>query len=106
MEKYLKYLGKIASAEFGLVQDYPFLIGLQLEFEFDSSVVYHIDKPYIVHLNSENSLMQTIDMVIQINKLLLTAGCAHVSELAGKPVEITLDDKGNIENFRILTEVL
>ena len=100
-----KYLGKITSAEFGLVKDYPFFIGLQLEFEFDSSVVYHIDKPYIVHLNNENSLIQSIEMVIQINKLLLAAGCAYVSQLVGKPVEIILDE-GNIENFRILTEVL
>ena len=100
-----KYLGKITSAEFGLVEDYPFFIGLQLEFEFDSSVVYHIDKPYIVHLNNENSLIQSIEMVIQINKLLLAAGCAYVSQLVGKPVEIIMDE-GNIENFRILTEVL
>lgn len=101
-----KYLGKITSAEFGLVQDYPFLIGLQLEFEFDSSVVYHIDKPYIVNLNNENSLIESISMVMAINKLLLTEGCAHVSELVGKSVEITLDDAGKLEKFRILTEVL
>ena len=96
-----KYLGKITSAEFGLVKDYPFLIGLQLEFKFDGSIVYHI-----VPLNVENSLIQSADMVIKINKLLLSAGCAYVSQLVGKPVEITLDNKGNLEKFRILTEVL
>lgn len=101
-----KYLGKITSAEFGLVEDYPFLIGLQLKFEFDSSVVYHIDKPYIVNMNNENNLIESISMVLQINKLLLTAGCAYISQLVGKPVEITLDDKGNIEDFCILTGVL
>lgn len=99
------YLGKIASAEFGLVEERPYLIGLQLCFEFDGSTIYNTQGKYFVNMNHENSLIQSIEMTMQINKLLLAAGCAHISQLAGKPVEITLD--GNrFEDFRILTEVL
>ena len=99
------YLGKIASAEFGLVEDRPYLMGLRLCFKFDGSTICNTQGKFFVNMNDENSLIQSIEMTMQINKLLLAAGCVYVSQLIGKPVEITLD--GNrLEDFRILTEFL
>ncbi len=105
-----KYLGKITSAEYGSVPDYPFLIGLQLEFNFDGHYVSDGGK-YTVNIspnckwkefNREETVTKTIEKVTQILK---DAKCNYVSELIGKPVEVTIE--GNcFKDFRILTEVL
>lgn len=92
-----KVLGKIDFAEFGKVSDYPFLIGLQLGFSMGGSGVMDGGK-YTVNISSEcewenNERAQT------------DAKVSYVSELIGKPVEVTLN-KNMFYDFRILTEVL
>lgn len=106
-----KVLGKITRAEFGTVKDQPFLIGLQLSFSFGCSAVSDGGK-YAVNINrlcrtwEQGEPLQTVSEHIEdIYSLLNAAKVHYVSELIGKPVEITLD--GNMfKGFRLLTEVL
>ena len=105
-----KVLGKIDFAEFGKVSDYPFLIGLQLGFSMGGSGVMDGGK-YTVNISSEckwedNERAQTIVEKMEfVNKILSDAKVSYVSELIGKPVEVTLN-KNMFYDFRILTEVL
>lgn len=105
-----KYLGKITSAEFGLVKDYPFFIGLQLKINFDGSSCECGGK-YTVNLHKDckwttaeraHACMEILD---RLKEILNDAKCCNVSQLVGKPVEVTIE--GNVlKDFRILTEVL
>jgi hypothetical protein len=109
MEK--KILGKISSAEFGKVRDYPFLIGLQLNFKFDGGGVgdggintVNISKGCKWEYPAKRA-ESLVAMIENINTILTDAKVENVSQLEGKPVEIII--KGNVfQSFRILTEVL
>lgn len=105
-----KRLGKIDFAEFGTVKDYPFLMGLQLGFSMSGSGVMDGYK-YTVNMSPDcrwevgtrhTNLAESLDFVA---KILKDAKVNYVSELLGKPVEVTLED-GVFKDFRILTEVL
>ena len=106
-----KELGKIKSAEFGMVRDRPFLFGLQLTFSMGGSGVGD-GGVYTVNLSPECKWERMYDRVITVtkiiddtNKILSDAKVNYVSQLTNKPVEVTLD--GNcFKEFRILTEVL
>lgn len=51
-------------------------------------------------------LGQLADMCAKVAALLKEAGVNEVSELAGKPVEITFKDSNLLDSWRLLTEVL
>lgn len=52
--------------------------------------------------NREEAITKTVD---KVNEILKEAKCKWVSELIGKPVEVTIEDS-LFKDFRILTEVL
>lgn len=106
-----KYLGKITNAEFGTIKDYPFLIGLRLIFSMERYSCSDGGK-YTVNIdseckwNDENERQATITKHIEkIYEILNDAKVNYVSELIGKPVEVTIE-KNTFKDFRILTEVL
>ena len=104
-----KFLGKITRAEYGQDKDRPFLFGLFLTFETPS---FGICGTYATNIDEEckwdypeQRAEYLVKNIEKINKILEDAKCSYVSELKGKPVEITVD--GNLfKDFRILTEVL
>ena len=105
-----KYLGMIEWAEFGTVNGYPFLFGLQLRFKFDGSQHIYNGSLHTVNISKNCSWKQNREQVItklveDIHDILKEAKVNYVSELIGKPVEITLEND-RFSDFRILTEVL
>lgn len=101
-----KILGKITHAEFGIDKDYPFLIGLQLRFSFCGSAISDGKKYMLsVEMNSSEHAHTIIENFENVCHLLTEAKVHYVSELVGKPVQITLE-KHTFKDFRILTEVL
>ena len=107
-----KFLGKIISAEFGFVHDCKWLMGLQLSFRFGNT--HHISDGLIhtvnissdCRWNSENERQATIEKHIdELCDILHEAKVDYVSQLVGKPVEITIENS-TFKGFRILTEVL
>lgn len=107
-----KMLGKITMAEFGVIRDYPFLMGLQLEFKFgDGSMVcdggkYTVNMSSSCKWTSEKEKHEAIKHVMEMTyDILKDAKVKYVSDLVDIPVEVTLDDN-TFHDFRILTEVL
>lgn len=105
-----KRLGKIDSAEFGLYPDRPFLYGLILSFSFPDGGIGDGGK-YTVNLSKgcrweESERQKAItEQAEQLRDILQAAKCNYVSELKGKPVEVTIESNA-FTSFRILTEVL
>lgn len=105
-----KFLGKITSAEFGSVRDYPFLIGLQLTFKTEIGNCGCGGK-YTVNISEDCKWEETeretaiITMIEKVDDMLSDAKANYVSELKGKPVEVTFKNN-TFKDFRILTEVL
>lgn len=107
-----KVLGKIESAQFGTVPDYPFLLGLQLQFAFADSGHIGCGGRYTVnvspacqwsrHGEREQRITQSIDF---LNQVLTDAKVHYVTELNNKPVEVEIENNTFV-GFRILTEVL
>ncbi len=102
-----KYLGKISSAEFGTYSDMPFLMGLQLCFEFDGYSICDGGKytNNLSYRNKEEVVKYTYKQMNELQDLLEAAKVKFVSELVGKPVEIEVENQ-SFKDFRILTEVL
>lgn len=104
-----KLLGKITRAEFGLNPDRPFLYGLELDFEMVGSGV-GTSKTVNISDNCKwenlNGRMKALEAnALEVSKILADAKVSYISQLKGKPVEVTLE--GNMfKSFRILTEVL
>lgn len=105
-----KVLGKITSAEYGTIDDYPFLIGIHLGFSVNGGGISTGGK-YTVNisktckwggLDREKIITASVEKVAEI---LRAAKVNYVSELIGKPVEITID-RNSFMDFRILQEVL
>lgn len=106
-----KFLGKITFAEFGTVRHYPFFMGLQLQFSFDGCGIGCGGK-YTENMSKsckweypekrQITITEKIDMLYEILK---QAKVNYVSQLVGKPVEITIVNN-TFSDFRILTEVL
>ena len=106
-----KILGKITFAEFGTFTDYPFIIGLQLGFNLaDKSGIMDGGK-YTVNINpacrwGDQSRADAITKSVEfVDKILRDAKINYVSQLVGKPVEVTIENS-TFKDFRILTEVL
>lgn len=107
-----KELGKIDFAEYGTIKDYPFLVGLQLYFHLGNGCSIGDGGKYTVNLsdgckwkNSDERNIAIAESVDFTNQLLEDAKVSYISELVGKPVEVTIEN--NIfKDFRILTEVL
>ena len=106
-----KILGKITSAEFGTIGDYPFLIGLQLGFKLADGCEVMSGAKYTVNISKEcrweeserkEAITVSVEKVYQILK---DAKVNYVSQLVNKPVEVTIE-KNCFKDFRILTEVL
>lgn len=107
----MKLLGKITFAEYGVIRDYPFIIGLQLGFLLsDGSAVMDGGK-HTVNM-SPNCKWKTTNREVAITKsvenvydVLKAAKATYVSDLIGKPVEVEMENYA-FKDFRILTEVL
>lgn len=107
-----KMLGKIASAEFGIVRDHPWGFGLMLSFKLgDGSFVgdgfrYTENMSTTCKWHTEDARAKAMEEKTQyVYDLLKKAKVNLVSDLVDIPVEVTLD--GNLfKDFRILTEVL
>lgn len=107
-----KYLGKIKSAEYGFISDYPFLMGLKLEFQLGDNGMVGDGGKFTVNMSDEcewDSAKQRAEVIAErcdaVYKLLNDAKTSNVSGLKNKPVEVTLEDNC-FKDFRILTEVL
>lgn len=106
-----KVLGKITSAEYGTVGDYPFLFGLQLRFKLADGCSIGCGSKYTINISKEcrwgkserqEAITSSVD---QLHKILLDAKVNYVSELINKPVEVTIESN-TFKDFRVLTEVL
>lgn len=98
-----KYLGKIVKAEFGRDADYPFLIGLKVVLSVGN--VGCVTANVLANIEHDNAGIETMKVVEYVNKILKDAKCYTVSELAGKPVEVTLENN-TYRTFRILKECI
>lgn len=111
----MMYLGKIVRSEFGHCGYQESFIGLNLDFVFDKSATisdsilggwYQGNKwtPNCKWTEEGNKLQHSV-MAEKISQILLDANCLYISQLLGKPVEITVS--GNrLVSWRILTEVI
>ena len=101
-----KQLGKITSAEFGSVSDYPFLMGLVLHFNLGCGGKYTVNIGDSCNWENPSDRADAITRIVdQINEILKEAKTNCVSGLVGIPVEVEIEDM-TFKNFRILTEVL
>ena len=106
-----KILGKITSAEYGMVSDYPFLFGLQLQFSLGDGTFIGCGSRYTVNIGesckwtTEERQCGITKFVDEVHKILKDAKVNYVSKLVGKPVEVTIESN-TFKDFRILTEVL
>ena len=107
-----KMLGKIDFAEYGTYKDRPFLMGLQLGFSLCGGCCGVMDGgSFTINISDEcrwstDERAQALsESALKLRDLLKSAKCNYVSELVGKPVEVTLE-QNTFKDFRILTEVL
>ena len=106
-----KILGKITFAEFGIIRDYPFLIGLNLGFDLAGGCGVCDGGKYTVNVSescnwSPEERQKAIAAIVdKIHGILKDAKALYVSDLINKPVEVTIEDN-RFKDFRILTEVL
>lgn len=106
-----KVLGKITSAEYGMVSDYPFLFGLQLGFKLGDGTSIMDGGSNTVNISeecrweeAEREAAVTVS-VEKVYQILQDAKVNYVSQLVNKPVEVVIE-KNTFKDFRILTEVL
>lgn len=106
-----KVLGKILSAKYGKIHDYPMFIGLQLTFKLSDGGCVGDGGKLCVNASSEckweeeNKGEAYIRSVTEVYKILNDAKVNSVDELVNVPVEVTMD-RNTFKDFRILTEVL
>ena len=105
-----KVLGRITSAEYGTVKDYPFMLGLQLKFQFKGSGVgcggkYTINISKTCRWDESDRQEAITKKADELYEILKDAKVNYVSQLVGKPVEVEIEDN-MFKDFRILTEVL
>ena len=94
-----KELGKITSAEFGSIRDYPFLFGLQLTFSLGSGICVEDGGKYTVNLSdsckwdSKTQKYEAIEKYVAkfTYDTLRAAKVNCVSQLVGKPVEVEIE---------------
>lgn len=106
-----KILGKITSAEFGQVRDYPFLFGLQLDFKLGDGSFIGSGSHYTINISAECRWEESerhaaiVKIIEHANKILEDAKVNYVAQLVNKPVEVEIE-QNTFKDFRILTEVL
>jgi len=110
-----KHLGKITSAEFGLCGYQEAMIGLNVSFSYgggyaSGSCKATWDPTLIAHTASSQWTEADRDhdfarIIREVSNLLADAGVKSVSDLKGKPVEVTVE-KGILTSWRILKEVI
>ena len=106
-----KILGKITSAEYGMVRDYPYLFGLQLYFKLGDGTSIGCGSCCTVNIAKacqwtvEERQFGITHSVDEVHKILKDAKVSYVSELVNKPVEVEIECN-TFKDFRILTEVL
>jgi len=106
-----KILGKISLAEFGMIRDYPFLMGLNLGFDLANGSHICDGGRYTENVSeackwSPEERQEAITVIVdKVYSILKDAKALYVSDLINKPVEVTIEDH-MFKDFRILTEVL
>jgi len=114
MDDTIKQLGKIESVYFGIGGYNDAMLGIFFTFSFDGCGIGSskcawdantIEWTERCKWTEQERSSQYDEIMRYVSKLLKDAKCSKISELKGKPVEISL--KGmNFDSFRILTEVL
>jgi hypothetical protein len=107
-----KILGKIENVKFGIIDDYPFLMGVIFSFNLTGGTGVGCGGKYTVNtgINCKWAYPEERNEAIArrwdfIYNLLKDAKVDSVERLKGMPVEVSID--GNcFQDFRILTEVL
>jgi len=107
------FLGKIESIKFGLNNS---RIGLFYTLSFNSCTEVQSSNdvwdPEQVKVTegtkwTENDRdMELVQLMRYISKLLSEAKVDDITKLAGKPVEVTINEFNSLKSWRILTEVL
>ena len=107
-----KVLGKIATVEFGVCSDRPFLVGIQFTFSLNGGCGGIGDGgKYLINMSKEcrwteiERSLAIENSIDRINQWLLDAKVHYISKLKNIPVEVTIKDN-MFSDFRILTEVL
>lgn len=105
MEK--KLLGKITEAEFGFTE---YLMGLKLSFGGPGWCVsdggrFSMNMSSTCRYEAGEKAAECQRVMDKVAEILKDAKVEHVSELAGKPVEVIIKS-GTFHSVRILTEVL
>lgn len=109
-----KKLGKLKSVEFGLGGYQEACIGINVQIDFDGSGVGDSKTAWDANLiectshckwTEEDRSAQYAEIVRYISGLLADAKVSNVSQLIGKPVEVTMDGM-QLKSWRILKEVL
>ena len=104
-----KKLGKISRVEFGIHDDYPNLVGIKFTFSgvgwgVQSGVSAYVEDESDEPMGAQNQI-DACAMLQRVKSILKDAKVKNISELIGKPVEVTFDNN-LFKDFRILTEVL
>ena len=107
------FLGKIESIKFGLSDS---RIGLFYTLTFNNScgtsssdTVWDPEQIEVTEGTkwTENDRdMKLAELMRYISKLLADAKVNDINKLAGKPIEVTIDEFNSLKSWRILTEVL
>ena len=107
------FLGKIESIKFGLSDS---RIGLFYTLTFNnccgtrsSNTVWdpeQIEVTQYTKWTEDDRDRELAQLMRYISKLLSEAKVDDITKLAGKPVEVTIDEFNSLKSWRILTEVL
>jgi len=113
----IKQLGKIKNVKFGIGGYQNAMIGIHFTLGGDGWGIgdtwsvwdYEIIKrSEHAKWTEQDRDMNMVDIMRKISKLLKDAKVSSVDELAGIPIEVTLDGDGfgSLKEWRVLTEVL
>lgn len=107
------FLGKIESIEFGVKDS---RIGLFYTLSFNgcievqsSNTVWDPEQIKVTQYTKwteDDRDMELAQLMRYISKLLSEAKVDDITKLAGKPVEVTIDEFNSLKSWRIFTEVL
>lgn len=104
-----KWLGKITKAEFGSggYDDVMFGFSVTISGTYGVSDFWGwwSSRPPSAQWSDEDWDKKMADVCRRVKKVLSDAKAAHISDLIGKPVEVSSKDN-RLESWRILTEVV
>jgi hypothetical protein len=105
-------LGKIERAEFGFIDQGQIFLGFSVKLAFDgesSTHAWRLRNPNREEIDSDSFRevrnSHIVDLIRHIAKVLEDAKVDSISELVGKPVEVTIR-MNIVDDWRILAEVL